>query len=535
MSNTKKCVLLFGILIIATFFRFYHFATTPPGLYPDEAIDGNNAAEAARTGQLKVFYTEDNGREGLYVNIIAVILEKFPVYEPWIIRFPAAVAGVLTVLGIYFLVAELFRESDIGQAAREKLKSDSDGKTLNQKTQFPVFHFSPFRTEVSGPAIALLAAFFLATSFWHINFSRIGFRAILAPLLLVWSAYFLIKALKAVSTHRATIYAILAGIVYGLGFYTYIAYRITPLLFLLLIPFFGKGKDFWKRVAVFVILVFVTAAPIGEYFLAHPADFFGRTAEISVTNATSPARDFAVNIVKTALMFNFHGDNNWRQNISGSPELFWPVGILFIIGIMLGLYSLWKSWRKKIMRDYSSNVLPLFPLLFVFLWIILAALPAAASNEGIPHSLRSILMLPPAMILAAIGGVWLYQIMKNQWGKNFARIAGFIFILTVGIFGYVDYFIVWAQNPNVQGAFNANYVTIGNEINALPASTPKYVVINAGGVITRGFPMPAETTMFITDSFLPDQAAEKNIHYLLPNEASTIPAGTPQNEIFYIN
>lgn len=112
MSSTKKYVFLFGILIIATFFRFYHFTTTPPGLYPDEAIDGNNAAEVAHTGQFKVFYTEDNGREGLYVNIIAVILKEFPIYEPWIIRLPAAVAGVLTVLGIYFLVAELFKESD---------------------------------------------------------------------------------------------------------------------------------------------------------------------------------------------------------------------------------------------------------------------------------------------------------------------------------------------------------------------------------------------------------------------------------------
>lgn len=522
MSNTKKYVLLFGILIIAIFFRFYHFTSTPPGLYPDEAIDGNNAAEAAHTGQFKVFYTEDNGREGLYVNIIAGILKIFPVYEPWIIRLPAMVAGVLTVLGIYFLVMELFRERDKKQVTRNKL--------LNPKTSCPLLHVSCLSS-----SIALLAAFFLATSFWHINFSRIGFRAILAPLLLIWSLYFLIKALRAVSARSAIIYAAVAGIIYGLGFYTYIAYRITPLLFLLFIPFFGKGKDFWKRVLVFIILVFITAAPIGYYFLKHPADFFGRTAQISVTNAASPIRDLAGNIVKIALMFNFHGDDNWRHNISGAPELFWPVGILFLLGIVLGLYSLWKSWRRKTMRDDTNNIVPAFPLLLVFSWIVLAAIPAAASDEGIPHALRSILMLPPAMIFAALGGVWLFQTMKDKWGMNFSRIVAFIFILTVGIFGYVNYFIVWAQNPNVPGAFNADYVAIGNEINALPASTPKYVVINAGGVMTRGFPMPVETTMFITNSFLPELAAAKNIHYLLPNETSTIPTGTPSSTIFEIN
>jgi len=509
MSKTKKCVFLFGILIIATFFRFYHFTTTPPGLYPDEAIDGNNAAEAAQTGQFKVFYAEDNGREGLYVNIIALILKEFPVYEPWIIRLPAMVAGVLTVLGMYFLVAELF---------------------LNGKKE-KGFTFS-------ASAVALLSAFFLATSFWHINFSRIGFRAILAPLLLVWSLYFLIKALRAVSAWSATIYAIAAGVVYGLGFYTYIAYRITPLLLFLFIPFFAKGKKFWKRVAVFLVFAFITAAPIGWYFLKHPSDFFGRTAEISVTNTQNPVRDFAVNILKTALMFNFRGDDNWRHNVSGAPELFWPVGILFIIGIMLGLYSLWKSWRRKTMRDDSKNLFPAFPLLLTFAWIILAGIPAAASNEGIPHALRSILMLPPAMIFASIGGAWLYKqlvaMMPNY--KNLMKVLLWIFLAYVAIFGgYVAYFITWAQNPNVHGAFNADYVAIGNEINALPASTPKYVVANASGVITRGFPMPVETTMFITDSFLPSGAAAKNIHYLLPDETSTIPTGTPSSTIFKIN
>ena len=348
MSNTKKYVFLFGILIIATFFRFYHFTTTPPGLYPDEAIDGNNAAEVAQTGQFKVFYTEDNGREGLYVDIIAVILKEFPVYKPWIIRLPAAVAGIFTVLGMYFLVTELFIERDKRQETRDTENKAQDkiqgtkNKLSNQETTCLMSHVPCF-----GSVGALLAAFLLATSFWHINFSRIGFRAILAPLLLVWSIYFFIKALRAVSSRSAAIYAVIAGIVYGLGFYTYIAYRITPLLFFLFIPFFTKGKDFWKRSAVFIIFIFITAAPIGWYFLKHPADFFGRTAEISIANATNPVRDFAVNIVKTVLMFNFHGDNNWRQNISGAPELFWPVGILFVLGILLGLYSLWKSWTKR--------------------------------------------------------------------------------------------------------------------------------------------------------------------------------------------
>src|SRR5208337_2759575 len=359
MSSNTKYLLLVGILIIATFLRFYHFTTVPPGLYFDEAMDGNNATEVARTGHYQVFYTEDNGREGLYVNLIAILLKYFHApHEAWTVRLPAAIVGVLTVGALYLLVTELF-----------------------------------------GDRPGLLAAFLLATSFWHIDFSRIGFRAILAPLFLVASLHFLIKAFKAARPRTAIGYAVVSGIVYALGFYTYIAYRVTPLLFLLFVPFFKKYPGFWKRALAFIVATFIVAAPIGWYFLKHPGDFLGRTSEISVTSAANPVKGLAVNIGKTLLMFNIHGDNNWRHNVSGAPELFWPLGILFLIGIIGGLYSLRKKWRSL-----GRPLLPTFALLLTFLWFILGMLPAVLSEEeSMPHALRSILMLPPALIFATLG------------------------------------------------------------------------------------------------------------------------------------
>jgi 4-amino-4-deoxy-L-arabinose transferase-like glycosyltransferase len=479
----KKYLLLIGILIIATFFRFYHFTDTPPGLYPDEAIDGNNAAEAATTGRYQVFYTEDNGREGLYVNLVAGLLQYFNApHEPWVIRLPAAIAGVLTVLGLYLLATELF-----------------------------------------GTATGLLSAFLLATSFWHINFSRIGFRAILAPLLLAWSIYFLVKAMKAASAELGIFLAIIAGAVYSLGFYTYIAYRATPLIFLLFIPFFRRHPGFWKKVAVFVVTIFIVAAPIGWYFVKHPADFLGRTSQISVTNSANPIGHLAMNFFKTVGMLIFHGDDNWRHNLSGWPELFIPVALLFFLGIILGIYWLRKQWHARDERTFG--------LWLLFAWFIFATLPAAASDEGIPHALRSILMLPPVILFAALAGIWLYRSIEKHWGKKASWNIAAIFLFATFAFAYVQYFVLWAMHPNVTGEFNAKYVAIGREINALQQSTPKYVVVEAGGVMTRGIPMPAETTIFITDSFLPSEQAAKNIHYVLPSEIKSIPRGAA---VFYI-
>jgi hypothetical protein len=72
-------------------------------------------------------------------------------------------------------------------------------------------------------------------------------------------------------------------------------------------------------------------------------------------------------------------------------------------------------------------------------------------------------------------------------------------------------------------------------MNALPTGTPKYVMVDAGGVMERGVPVPAQTVMFVTDSFTSSTQREKNIVYLFPNETSAIPTGTPSSSIFYVN
>jgi 4-amino-4-deoxy-L-arabinose transferase-like glycosyltransferase len=512
MSNKTKYICLIGILIIATFFRFYHLSSTPPGLYMDEAMDGVNAQNVAQTGQFKVYYPEDNGREGLYVNMLAIAFKYniLPDTEPWSVRFPAAVAGVLTVLGTYLLVSELFKKghrvSGIGNGQEEK------------ETHAP--STMPY-------ALALLSAFLLAVSFWHTNFSRIGFRAILAPFCLVWASWLLLKAIRAVSNKRAAIYAILGGIIYAAGFYTYIAFRITPLLLLLFIPFFRREPGFWKRFLLFLFVIFLVALPIGWYYLKHPADFFGRTSQISVASSGSPLAAIASNTLKTALMFNWQGDGNWRHNLPGWPELFWPVGILFLLGLVLSIYYLFKK------KTGNSK----FAILFFLAWFVLAALPEILSNDGIPHALRSLLMVVPAIVFAALGGVWLYAWLRTRWSVALVKTLAVIFLVVAGVGGYYEYFIAWAQNPNVQGAFNADYVQIGREINALPAGTQKYVVIYAGGVIDYGLPMPVEPVLYVTRSFVPDATAQKdvnNIHYLLPDEVGQIPAGTPTDTIFEI-
>jgi 4-amino-4-deoxy-L-arabinose transferase-like glycosyltransferase len=507
-SLVVSYLLLVIIIIIAAFFRLYNIAELPPGLYPDEAMNGNNALEALETGNFKIFYPENNGREGLFINIQAISVAIFG-NLPWALRIVSALFGILTVWGVYFLTKELF-------AGRS--------------------------------SISLLSAFLMAVSFWHINFSRIGFRAIMAPFFLTWGIYFLLKAFRQIKERKSPKFHILnsifSGIFYGLGFHSYIAYRATPLLILIIIAIYwlknrdpeaeprrrtsslqgrqvpyGAGWQIRKKILLAAsgcaLLAVIVAAPLGLYFLKNPQDFFGRTTQISVFNSPAPIKDLTTNILKTAGMFNFSGDYNWRHNIAGAPLLFWPTGILFLIGLFLSIRQLKiKNWR----------------LIIPLIWMAVAALPTVISNEGLPHALRAILMAPPVFILAGVGGIWIIENLKsqisnlknsNQKLKIFYSLLAIFYLLLI-IEAYQSYFIKWGKNPNVQGAFSADYVEMGRALNALPKDLPKYIVVEAGGVDVRGIPMPAQTTMFITDTFTPEKQKEKNIFYILPNEKDKI-------------
>jgi hypothetical protein len=588
-------LLLVIIIIIAAFFRLYNISETPPGFYPDEAIYANNGVEAWETGDFKVFYPENNGREGLWPNIIGFFIVKFG-HEPWVPRVVASIFGILTVVGIYFLARELFRENSKFQAPNSKQIQNSNNQ--NSKS-FGIWNLGFGISR--GDTIALLSSFLIATSFWHILFSRIGFRAIMAPFFLTWGLYFLLLSLNKTTfssnihekiknqkskikitnqNSKIIIFSIVAGIFYGLGFYSYIAYRATPLLILIIFVLYWfsilrtsdvpniNGSNFrtsdvqklnFTRKTIllstfcFLLSAIIVAAPLGLYFLNNPQDFFGRTTQVSVFNSPTPIKDLTTNILKTAGMFNFIGDGNWRHNYAGRPELFWPVGILFLIGIFIGLKSILRESDLPNIDNvnFRRSDFQKFPFWILFTWFIAAALPVVVSNEGLPHALRAILMAPAVFILAGFGGIWLIEKIKNHPAysgtkiKNTAnenlrfptgqanqksKILNFIIntllfiILSLLIFeAHNTYFIKWAGNPNTAGAFNQNYVALGRELNSLPKEMPKYIVVEASGVDVRGIPMPAQTVMFITDTFTPEKQEERNLFYVLPKDANKIP------------
>ncbi|MFH1894422.1 MAG: glycosyltransferase family 39 protein [Patescibacteria group bacterium] len=457
IKNSKLLIIIFLLIIIgiASFFRLWQLDSVPPGFYPDVAMNGTDVLQSLHDGHLELFYPNNNGREGLFMWLIAGSFWIFGV-SVWSLKFTAAIIGIFTVLGTYLLAKELFKKVGVKYLAE------------------------------NNEHIALLSSFLLAVSFWHVNLSRIGFRAIMLPLILVFSFYFLFKGLN----NKKIRDFIIAGIIFGAGFYTYTSFRVAPaILIFLLIPclFYFRKENLQKKylifVSVFLFFAFIVALPLGLYFLHHSQDFISRATPISVFAAENPAVSLLKSSVLHLGMFNFYGDPNWRHNFAGHPMLPLPLGILFLIGLF---YSFVKIRGNFI----------IFGFLISF-WLVML-LPGILTYEGIPHSLRVIGVIPAVYILTAIGGWWVYEKVKNiVKNQKIVLAICFVFLIAIASAEFHKYFYLWSENPNVARANTLDYANIGNHLNSLTDNVQKYVIINEPGSPIYGISIAAQTPMFI--------------------------------------
>ena len=102
-----------------------------------------------------------------------------------------------------------------------------------------------------------------------------------------------------------------------------------------------------------------------------------------------------------------------------------------------------------------------------------------------------------------------------------ATAAVYVLLFALMLNEYAAYFNRWAVNPNVADAFSADYLALGYMLDAMPREQMKYVLVNANGVFVAspggspgGVPMPAQTVMYITDTWTAEKQHAKNIYYI---------------------
>lgn len=425
------------ILLLATFLRFFRLGSLPSGLHPDEAANGLDVISMFDAHKFAAIYDTNGPREALflYLQAIPVFVGKvtgwaFLNFTPLSLRVAPAIIGVVTVFGIYLLGKELFNKN-----------------------------------------VGIFASLALTVSAWHIQFSRNGFRAIMAPLALVFLFYFFIRAYKngQVKDYVAT------GVTLALGFYTYLSFRMVPLVLVALLVYVlitDKGfiKKNTRNIGILAVAFFVIMMPMLIHFVHVPADIAGRSSTSILnpeTNGGSPIKALTDNIIKTAEMFNFKGDQNFRHNLGGTPMLDVFVGLLMWVGVIISLVRI-----KKI--EYF----------LLIMWFGALSLPELLTSEGIPHALRIVGVIPVVFLWAALGLDWVLEKIK---AKNALYTGMILLIIISGGAGFYKYFVLFPSYSDSREAYAENMVMIANDIKKQPKNTKIILLTGEYGTKTIEF------------------------------------------------
>jgi 4-amino-4-deoxy-L-arabinose transferase-like glycosyltransferase len=340
------------IIALAGWLRINQLEELPAGFYCDEAGLGYNAYSILETGR-----DETGELLPLYIwsfdtsfkNPVFVYASMLPLSilgpTPFAVRLTAALFGLATVIGMFFL----------GRA-------------------------------MMGVRVGLLAALFLAICPWHLHFSRIAFELISFPTFFVFGLVGLVRFARG---GRGLLWGTL---LMALCFYTYVPAKLFVPLFLLgFAVFFRRPLLARRRETIAAACLFLlTVAPSITFDVQnqHRArQYFGDTTLLgSTASPVELGRRLIINYVaffSTDFLFE-KGDDIIRHAVQGHGELY-PFFAPFLV---LGLLT--ASGRRD----------P--PLLLVLWWLTLYPLAAALLNE-IPSASRGFIGAPGLCLLTAIG------------------------------------------------------------------------------------------------------------------------------------
>jgi 4-amino-4-deoxy-L-arabinose transferase-like glycosyltransferase len=416
------------VLLAAAVLRLPDLPATPPGLHYDEAANGVLAADIGLRGERPIFIPSYTGKEVLFFYLAGGLMRLLG-DTVFALRLTAAFIGLLTVAVTYWLGWELLRDR---------------------------------RT-------ALLAAALIAVSFWHLLFSRLGFRAISQPLLQGLMIAALFRGLRLGSWR----WFAFSGLCLGLSAYTYLAVRFFPIpLLLALLPILFNRRELSAgrplRLALLLAIGLAVLAPLLLYFANNPDAFLVRARQ--VLPGGNPLELFIDSFEKTLAMFFLIGDPYWRFNIPDRPLFDWFWG-----GLLLVAWgnTLWH-WRAKPPIERAAN------WLLVGLSLIMLLPSALAIGEIVPSNLRVIGLLPFVYLLAAKGFLLLITSLLDQY-RAAARLPQLrkvhessLVLLTVGLVlavgGFATgrtYFQEWANRADVFYDSDADLAAIASYLDQI--------------------------------------------------------------------
>lgn len=390
------------IIVLAAVLRLYNLDKVPPGVNRDEASIGYTAYSLMHTAKDEYgkflpisFESFGDWKLPLYIYTTIPFVKIFGLSE-LAVRLPSAIAGVMSVVAIYYLAKLLF----------------------------------------TSETLALLASLVLAIMPWHIHISRVESEAITAVLFTILGSICYLLAIK----KKSLMPLILSAIIFSLTYYTYHGNHVfTSLLLFGLVLFYRqdmvKIPRFWIAVGTGTILtlIILLATFSADHTKISGISIFGDPTVIhnqielprqEHANPQSLAARLTHNRFTYAVVTIFQnylrsygpdflfikGGGNRAHNIEGYGNLH-PIEAPLLL---LGIVWLISAFQKKEAK-------------LVIWWLAIGAVAAAITKDA-PHSNR-MLAVVPALALSTAAGI--HELIRLAPKKSYV-ILGAIFVLLYG-------------------------------------------------------------------------------------------------------
>lgn len=411
------------LFVSGIFLRLWNLDKAPISLFGDEIDVGLQANSILTTGNdymgntlPVIFRSFAEHRLPLQLYLATPFVKIFGLNE-WGVRGASVMMGFLSILGMYFLVKELF-----------------------------------------GKRISVIAMLIMLFSPWHFVLSRqANDSGFLLPFLIFGTLLF-VKGMKDYK------YLLYSAAFWGLGFYSYATFSLfAPLFVLILIIIFYRQfiKIGFSKIAVAAFLGLLMISPyliesfkgsttkrvsdirvISNEELEYKViqgrrwsdDFWRKLYYNKFTVTGSELFKSYTNAFSVNFLFA-DGDSNPRHNVGGFGQLY----AFEMITVLIGIYFAFKEIKRNRNKYY----------LIILFWLIIAPIPAILTQGGGVHAPRLILMLPPLVIFSALGINCLMRIKRPLFNKVVAIFLSIITFFNVGNFLY-RYFVIW---PNESWRF----------------------------------------------------------------------------------
>lgn len=379
--------LLWAILLFAAILRIYHLNSNPPSISWDEAAVGYNGWSVWTSGHDEwgnllptTFKSFGDYKHPIHVYITGLSTVLFGV-NPFGVRFPAALLGVLNVYVVYLLAKEFF--------GKEK--------------------------------IALLAAFLLSISPFNIQFSRFNHELNFATFFFMLGLYLFYLAL-----HKKPKLLPYSSLAFGLSLLSYHSAKVVvpPIVLLLYVLNFTDLKKHaiplkkaLLALSAFVILIALNPNLLGLARVGQTGFSKEQIEETSVYKRTQNHLLGRVQITTNQYYSHFQprflfltGDRNPRHSSQVTGTIYKTEVVFLGIGLIALLVGLFNRERKK--------------SLVLLSWFLLAPLPSAAVLEA-PHAARAMFLTGILSLTIAYGLSQTVTVLKP---KLVGTLVAFLFV-----------------------------------------------------------------------------------------------------------